>query len=165
MDQDAPRIQGTQEVSMTRTGTVASVAVALLAGGAAAAERPVQMKDLPPAVQQTVLKETKGLAVVGLSVETENGRTLYEAETRVEGHTRDILIDASGTVVEKEEEVPLAGVPEPARAAIQRAAGGDTVERVEAVTKDGVTEYEAVVKKGGKKSEIVVSSDGTLQKH
>jgi len=150
---------------MTRIGTVAIVAVALVASGAAAAERPVKMKDLPLAVQETVLKETKGLTVVGLSEETEKGRTVYEAETRVEGHTLDILIDASGTVVEKEEEVALGSIPEPARAAIQRAAGSGTVERVEAVTKDGTTEYEAVVKKGGKKSEIVVSSDGTLQKH
>lgn len=150
---------------MTRMAMAAAMAVAMVTSGAVASERPVKMKDLPPAVQQTVEKETKGLTVVGLSEETEKGRTLYEVETRVDGHTHDFLIDAGGTVVEKEQEVPLDSIPEPARAAILREAGRGTVERVEAVTKDGSTEYEATVKRVGKKSEVVVSSDGTLQKH
>ncbi len=136
---------------------------AVAASGATAAERSVKMKDLPAAVQQTVLEKTKGLTLVGLSEETEKGQTFYEAETKVDGKTRDILIDATGAVVEEEQEVPLDSIPEAARAAIERAAGNAKVELVESVTKGGTTVYEATVKKNGKKTEIVVASDGTIQ--
>ena len=129
-----------------------------------ASEVPVKMKDLPPAVQKTVLEQTKGAELKGLSKEVEHGKTFYEAETRVNGRGRDLLIDADGAVVEIEEEVTLDSLPAEARAAIEKSASGGKITKVESVTKGNIVTYEAAMLKGGKKSEIVVAADGSIRK-
>src|SRR5437588_3689102 len=80
-------------------------------------ERRVRMKDLPAAVQQTVREQSKGATIRGLSRETENGKTNYEVELRVNGHNKDVLIDPGGAVVEVEEQVTLASLPAAVRTA------------------------------------------------
>src|SRR5579872_7560012 len=77
-----------------------------------AGETKVNMKDLPPAVQKTVQEETRNAKLKGLSKEVEHGQTFYEAETMVNGRSRDILIDSTGKVVEVEEQADLAAVPD-----------------------------------------------------
>jgi uncharacterized membrane protein YkoI len=141
------------------------IAAAVLTTNVTAAERKVAMNDLPAAVQQAMRDHTKGLTIVGLAEETEDGKTLYEVETKKDGQTRDILFDTAGKVVEEEQEVTLASIPELARTALQRAAVGGEITKVEAITKNGVTLYEAEVKKKGKDSEVVVGADGTIQRH
>jgi uncharacterized membrane protein YkoI len=128
------------------------------------ADTPVKMKDLPAAVQKTVLEQTKGVELRGLAKEVENGQTFYEAETRVNGHSKDILIDVNGKVVEVEEEVAIDTLPAAAKAAIEKYAAGAKIVKTESVTKDGVVSYEATVLKGKKKSEVAVSADGTVKK-
>src|ERR1043166_9245463 len=75
-------------------------------------ERRVKMKDLPAAVRQTVREQAQGARLRGLSRETEGGKTFYEAELWVNGHGRDVLMDEAGAVVEVEETVALASLPE-----------------------------------------------------
>jgi hypothetical protein len=128
----------------------------------AAQETKVQMKDLPPAVQKTVQEQTRTAKLRGLAKEVENGKTFYEAETTVNGKSRDVLIDPSGTVVEVEEATTLAAIPEPVRKAFQHQAGAaGKILSVETVTKGSVVNYEAVIQKGGKKSEVAVHADGS----
>jgi hypothetical protein len=134
------------------------------AGVVAASEKPVKITDLPPAVRQSVDKETKGATLRGLSRETEKGRVYYEAETTVDGRNRDILFNESGNVVEIEEQVSLENVPAGVRTAIEKYAAGGKVLNVESVTRDNTTSYEAQVQKAGKKSEVKVSSEGTVLK-
>src|SRR5262245_39889783 len=86
-------------------------------------ETSVKMKDLPPAVQATVRQQSRGARISGLSKEVENGKTLYEAELKVRGHNKDVVIDPTGAVVTVEEEIPLASLPAPAKAEIQKQAG------------------------------------------
>ena len=149
--------------SSTRLSTVWTAV--LLTASMAAAERKVAMSDLPAAVQEAVRERTKGLAIVGIEEETEDGKTLYEVETKTGGKTRDMVFDATGKVVADEMEVALGSVPEAARTALVRAAGGGEITKVEAVTEDGITVYEAKIKNGGKTSEVVVGADGTTPKH
>ena len=134
------------------------------AGVAPASEKPVKITDLPPAVRQSVDKETKGATLRGLSRETEKGKVYYEAETTVDGRSRDILFNESGNVVAIEEQVPLERVPSGARTALEKYAAGGKVLNVESVTRDNTTSYEAQVQKAGKKSEVKVSSEGTVLK-
>ena len=124
------------------------------------AETHIKMKDLPEAVQKTVREQTKTAQLRGLAKEVENGKTFYEAETRVNGKSRDILIDPTGAVVEVEEAVALESIPEAARKGLQGKAGSGKIVSIESVTKGSVVSYEAVVLKNGKKSEIAVSADG-----
>ena len=130
-------------------------------GCAVAAEVSVQMQDLPPAVQAAVKRETTNVTLVGLSKEVEDGETSYEVETKVNGHTRDLLLNGSGKVVEVEEEIGLERLPDAARQALQKAATRGTITRVEAVTRGASVSYEAVIRKNGRNSEVAVNADGS----
>ena len=127
-------------------------------------EKKVQMKDLPPAVQQAVKEQSQGSTLRGLAKEVEKGKTTYEAELTVNGHGKDVSFDATGKVVSVEEEVTLESLPEAARTAIQKAAGTGKVKKVESVTENGTSFYEAAITKGGKASELKVDAKGAVVK-
>ena len=137
----------------------------LLIGGAAAlaSERKITMKDLPPAVQQAI-KEQEGATVRGLAKEVDKGKTLYEAELTVNGHSKDIMFDEQGTMVSVEEESALDQIPLAARTAIEKATGSGKVSAVEKLTEGGHVFYEAQVTKGGKTSEVKVDASGVAAK-
>src|SRR3981081_3561060 len=99
---------------------------AFVAGVATAqegAEKKVKMQNLPAAVQDAVKQHSQGAKLRALATEVDSGKTVYEAEFTVDGHSKDITFDANGQVVSVEEETTLASIPAPARAAIQKAAG------------------------------------------
>jgi hypothetical protein len=87
-----------------------------------------------------------------------------EAETVVNGRSRDFVIDAAGTVVEVEDEVALDSIPAPTKAAIEKSAGIGKILKVESVTKGTTVTYEAELLKAGKKSEVAVAADSSAQK-
>ena len=124
-------------------------------------EKKIQMKKLPAAVQQTVREQSKGATIKGFAAEKKAGKTFYEVEMNVKGHTKDLLIDANGTVVEVEEEVALATLPASVKAGLEREAGKSKILKVESITKnDTVIYYEAEIKRRGKVAEIKVGPDG-----
>ena len=137
---------------------IAVVALAVAVAGLSAADKKVQMKDLPPAVQKTVrAEEAKGARIVGLAAEVEGGKTMYEVETTVGGHTRDLVLDATGSIVETEEETSIDAVPPAVKTALE---SRGKVGKVETVTKGKTVTYEAVVEKNGKKTEFAVNAAG-----
>ena len=143
--------------------TILSVAAALSI--ASAAEKKMKLEDLPPAVQKSAQEQLKSATLVGISAETEKGKTLYEIETKLDGKSRDLLIDKAGKVVEVEQEVDLATVPAAAKAAIETKAGKDKIAKVESLTKSaGVEAYEASIQKGSKTVEFAVKPDGAAYK-
>jgi len=127
-----------------------------------ASAKAITMKDLPAAVQRTVQEQSKGAAILHLSREVEGGKTVYEVEMKVKGHGKDVTIDASGAVIEVEEEVALESIPVAARAAIKKAAGSGQITKVETATEGNQLAYEAHLRKDGKRSEVKVSGDGRL---
>ena len=74
-------------------------AILILTSIGFAAEKKIKLKDLPPAVRKTVDELGKTSTLVGFAKEVEDGKTLYEAETKVNGKTRDVTIDAEGKIV------------------------------------------------------------------
>src|SRR5438309_3401528 len=141
--------------------------VALLAGGllltgaASAQEKKIKRSDLPPAVEKTVAAQSVGATIRGFSTEKEKGETFYEAEMMVNGHSKDVLIAADGTVVEVEEQVALDSLSPEVKAGLQAKAGKGKILKVESLTKkDKMVTYEAQVETGGKKSEVQVGPDG-----
>ena len=133
---------------------------------AAFAEKPVQRKDLPAPVEKTVAKETEDATLKSLSTEPcegkDKGKTCYEVETIKGGMSRDLIVDSTGRVVEVEEGVAMADVPEPVKAAAARLGG--KILTAERVTMDAAVSYELVVEKAGKKSEHAFLPDGTAKK-
>ncbi len=146
---------------LTTTFAVAAVLAAVLPGRA---ETPVQMTDLPPAVQEVVKAQSRGATMHGLSKDVEGGRTRYEIELVVDGHSRDVTVDASGAVSEIEEDVALESVPAPAKAVFEKIAGKGTIRKVESITeRRGVIAYEASVERaGGGGFEMRVKPDGQV---
>ena len=135
--------------------------ILLVAGSAAAQERKITRADLPAAVERTVAAQSQGATIRGFAEEKEKGQTFYEVELTVAGHTKDVLIDASGAVVEVEEQVEVSALPAPVRTALLARAGAGKIETVESLTKRGtLVAYEAHLVTNGKRSEIQVGPDG-----
>ncbi len=132
-------------------------------GLARAGEKDITLKEAPRAVQKTIADQMKGGTLRGLSVETEKGKTVYEAELTIDGRSRDLLIDGSGMVLEIEAEMEMSALPEAVQAGLRREASKGSITKVEQVTRGGSVSYEALVKESGKKTrEIVVGADGGL---
>ena len=156
----------TQRMLIPRAAVIAVSTLMLLAVSDASEEKKIKRSDLPAAVQATVRAQSQGSTVRGFNKEKENGQTYYEAELEVSGHSKDVLIDPQGNIVEVEEEVAVDALPAAVREGLQMKAAGGGVVKVESLTKQGkLVAYEAQVITKGKKSEIQVGPDGKPLDH
>src|SRR5947209_12710424 len=138
----------------------------LAATSLAAAEKKIKKSDLPAAVQKTADEQSQGATVKGYNQEVENGKTYYEVELTVNGHSKDVSMDPDGKVVEIEEEVALTSLPEAVHKGLTDQAKGGKITRVESLTKGGkLVAYEAQVVNDKQRSEIQVGPDGNPLKH
>jgi hypothetical protein len=129
-------------------------------------EKRINRSDLPAAVEKTVATHTKGATIRGFNEEKENGQAYYEAELTMNGHSKDILMDTTGAIVEVEEQVDLASLPAAVQNGLQAKAGSGKLDKVESITKhDKLVAYEAKVMTNGKRSEIQVGPDGKPLAH
>ena len=146
---------------------LAAVAGLSLAFSALAQEKRIKRSDLPPAVEKAVAAQSSGASIRGFSEERENGQTFYEAELTVNGHSKDLLMDAGGVIVEVEEQIALDSLPPTVREGLQAQAGEDgKLLKVESLTKhNNLVAYEAKVIREGKKSEVQVRPDGRPLNH
>ena len=151
------------------SGTMKSivlVVMVLFCLGLLAQEKKIVREQLPAAVQRTVAEQSKGATVRGFTKQVENGQTLYEAEVLLNGHTKDVLMNKDGEVVEIEEEVPFVSLSGSVKRGLQAKAGEGTLGKVESLTKNGkLVAYEAKVTTGNKKSEVQVGPDGKPLAH
>jgi uncharacterized membrane protein YkoI len=142
---------------MNSTGLIVAAGFVAMAIAGLEAQK-VQLKDLPSAVKATVEAETKGATLKGLSKEKEQGKTVYELETLVNGRTRDLMIDSAGKVYVVEEQLDPDKAPAPVKAALE-AKGRIVV--LESVLENGKTRYEGQVQtSAGKKVSMEVDADG-----
>jgi uncharacterized membrane protein YkoI len=126
------------------------------AAPAAQADAKVKLADLPPAVKATVEAETKNATLRGIS--KENGTTVYELESLVNGRTRDLMIDSAGKVYLVEEQLDVDKAPAPVKAALE---ARGRIERLESVMANGKTHYEGQVRtKAGTTVAVEVDADG-----
>lgn len=131
-----------------------------------AKERKIKQSDLPPAAQKTVAAQSQGATIKGFAEETENGKTLYEVELMVKGHSKTLMVDAAGSIVETEEQIPIQSLPAAVRQSLLAKAGDGTITRVESITKHNqVVAYEAQVETAGKRREVQVGPDGKPLDH
>ena len=137
-----------------------------LAGSALAQEKKIKRSELPAAVEKTVVEQSKGATIRGFNEEKENGQTTYEVEMLVNGHTKDVQMDANGAVIEIEEQVDSQAVSAEVRAGLQAKAGKGKIAKIESITKkEKLVAYEAQVVTNGKKSEVQVGPDGQPLDH
>jgi len=138
----------------------------VLVQGAVAQEKKIKRSELPAAVEKTVAEQSKGATIRGFNQEQENGQTTYEAELIVNGRSKDVQMDANGTILEVEEQVDFQALPAEVQAGLQAKAGSGKITKVESITKkDKLVAYEAKVLTDGKKSEVQVGPDGKPLDH
>lgn len=126
-----------------------------------AQEKKISRAQLPPAVETTVARESSGATIKGFAKEVERGQTFYEASLTVNGHSKEILIDKAGNIVEVEEEVAMDSLPATVQDALKKAAGRETIVLIESLSKNGnLVAYEAHIKNGKKLSEVQVGPNG-----
>jgi Putative beta-lactamase-inhibitor-like, PepSY-like len=141
-------------------------AIAVLAGIAAAAttaqaESHVSCNTLPAAVLSQVKTEAGDATIRGCVKDKENGKLTYEVETLKDGRSRDIEFDASGSVLEVEQEVTGSSVPAAVSDAIATAAKGGKVGKIESVTRGGaIASYETTITRQGQRREVAFSPQG-----
>jgi uncharacterized membrane protein YkoI len=153
-------------MSIFRVVALVAVPTLLLSATLFAQEKKIKRSDLPPAVEKTVAAQSKGAEIRGFSEETEDGQVRYEAELMISGHSRDIEMDASGAIVEVEEQVAMDSLPAAVRDGLRGKAGKGKLIKVESITKqDKLVAYEAQVVTGGNKSEVQVDADGKPLDH
>ncbi len=153
-------------MKISRDCVLAIVAVLLCATLTFSQEKKIKRSDLPPAVEKTVAAQSEGATIRGFSQEKENGQTFYEVEIMVNGHSKDVLIDSNGGIVEVEEKVALDALPGSVKDGLQAKAGKGKLGKVESLTKhDKLVAYEAVVQTNGKKAEVQVGPDGKPLDH
>jgi hypothetical protein len=144
----------------------AALTILALSLTATAQEKKIAQSTLPAPVQKAAQAQSQGATVKGFSIEKENGKTVYEAEMVINGHSKDIQFAADGTVNEIEEEVAFNSLPTPVQTALTKKAAGAKITKVESLTKQGkLVAYEAATLKGTKKGEIQVGPDGSKLAH
>lgn len=149
-----------------KLAVVIAVGALIFAVSASAQEKKIKRSDLPPAVEKAVAAQSSGATIRGFSEEKEKGQTYYEAEMMVNGHSKDVLMDGTGAVVEVEEQVALAALPADVKAGLQAKAGKGKITKVESITKhDKLVAYEAQINTAGKHSEAQVGPDGKPLDH
>ena len=153
-------------MTITRIAAGVVVCTMVLAAYVTAQEEKIKRSDLPAAVEKTVAAQSQAATVRGFSREKQNGQTFYEAELMVNGHSKDVLMDAGGGIVEVEEQVELASLPAAVKEGLQAKAGKGRLVKVESISKHGkLVAYEAQVMTNGKRSEVQVGPDGNPLDH
>ena len=133
-------------------------------------EEEVTLDQVPAAVKATILKESAGGKITEIERETKNGKVTYEAEFMLNGQEVEIEIAPDGTILgremeteeDDEDELPVGQVPEPARAALMKLAGGAKIVNFERDQEHGAVVYEAEWVANGTKHEAAVTEDGAL---
>ena len=153
-------------MKILRLVSLVAVMMLLISLMATAQEKKIKRSDLPPAVEKTVATESKGATIRGFAQETENGQINYEAQLMVNGHSKDVAMDATGAIVEVEEQVAVDSLPAAVKDGLQLKAGKGKLLKVESIVKhDRLVAYEAQTIKDGKRSEVQVGPDGKPLDH
>lgn len=145
---------------------ILAACIALAAPALHSQEHKISRSSLPPAVEKTLQANLSGATIKGFATEVEGGKKVYEAETILNGHTRDLQFAVDGTLNEIEEEVAFDSLPAPVQAGLKAKAGTAKITKVESLTKhDKLVAYEAATLKGAKKGEVQVGPNGETLKH
>ncbi len=120
-------------------------------------EKQIKESEVPKAALDTLKKLAGGAPFTEFAEEVEHGQKYYEGSWKTADGNVDGLVTETGDVVEIEESIPAAKVPNGAKTAIEKTAGKDTTVHFERKT---VYLFEAHFKSDGKGREIIVTADG-----
>ena len=125
----------------------------------------VQIQGAPTAVQKTVKEQSAAGMLVGFTTEKEGNETLYEAEMKISGHSKNLLIDSSGSIREVEEETTVSDLPPGLQSEVQKSVGKSKILAMESISKAGrLVGFELRVQDSrGKESGVNLDANGKPQ--
>ena len=130
-------------------------------------EKSMKLADAPAAVKTAVEKEIAGGGKLKkLSKESEDGKTVYEAEITKDGKEMSVNMAEDGTVMERETKIKHKDLPDGAMKAIKAKYPKAKVGTAEKVEKDGKTTFEVAVTPDGadEPREVTLDADGKIVK-
>ncbi|CAN5358165.1 hypothetical protein BH09PLA1_BH09PLA1_24010 [soil metagenome] len=148
---------------------ILGLAVTLLTGCAMAGdehksdEKKIALGEAPAAVQAAVKKVAGDQKLDKLVKETDEGKTVYEAEFKVNGAAHSAKISETGEVLEEEMDVQAAELPQPVRDAVSKKFPDGKITRAEMARANGKAMYEIHVQSGKDTHELVVNAAGQVQ--
>jgi hypothetical protein len=140
----------------------------LLVGVASADEKKIAEAALPKAVRDGLAKKYPTEKRLGWSMETEEGKTTYEAQiVNAAGHRVDVDVSPDGKILAEEETLANDGAPDPVKKALSASPKYRTwtvkkTEKVLHADHPDAPEYELVVSNGKSFAELVFAPDGKL---
>jgi len=140
------------------------MAVSLLAIAAVAQEKKITAKDVPAAVMKAFKTAYPNATIRGYAREKENGKVLYEIESREGTTTRDVLYNPDGTVAEIEESVAATDLPAEVQQAMKEKFPKAVITKAEKTTAGDKVTYEIVARQGKKRVTIEFDSSGKVLK-
>ena len=161
---------------------IAGLAVAaLLTAGLATvfAEEEVSLQQVPEKARATIQEHAGAGKIIKIERETEDSKTIYEAEVDTNGKVVEFQVSEAGEYLGPEAEaeddedeedengddadeaaVPLAEVPKPVQDAFNKALAGAQPAKVIRETEDGAVLYEAEYETGGMKRSVKATENG-----
>jgi hypothetical protein len=131
---------------------------------AQAQEKKIDVKDLPAAVTAAFQKSYPKAAVTGASTEVENGKTMFEIESREGTINRDLLYTDNGEVFEIEENVTPEALPAGVKSSLEKQFTKYKLVKGEKVTRGAKVAYELKLKSGKKMFSVLVDDSAKIVK-
>ncbi len=116
--------------------------------------------SLPPAIATAFRQAYPNATILHVSREPQDGKIVYEIESRDGSTRRDLLYALDGTVIEIEEMIPADSVPAAVRSALERDVTGATLLGAERVTRGDVVLYEVQARKNGRSQSLTYDPQG-----
>lgn len=129
-------------------------------GGERDSEQRIATDKAPRAVQAAVRQVAGSNRVDQLTRETEDGKTIYEAQFLVNGMEQCATIAENGDIIGQEKQVDPNSLSAAVRDAVMKRYAAAKIDKAEMIQKDGKSYYELQVMTGGKKQEVKVRGDG-----
>lgn len=120
-----------------------------------------QRSDTLPTVVATAFRASyPNATILHVSREPQDGKIVYEIESRDGSMRRDLLYSPAGQVIEIEEMMPADSVPAAVRAGLERDLPGATLVGAERVMRGEVVTYEVQAKKNGRTRYLTYDPQG-----
>ena len=120
--------------------------------------------ELPAAVKTAFESAYPKATIKNVSTEKHAGALCYEVESMDGTQARDLVYHADGTVVEMEEAITQADLPQPVQQAIAAKYPKGKILKAERLTRGATLLYEVRVDDGGKTHEVRFNPTGALVK-
>jgi hypothetical protein len=122
----------------------------------------IKVKDLPSVVLGVFQKTYPKASITGASTEMENGKMMFEVESREGKISRDILYTDKGEVFEIEESITKEALPDNVKASLEKQFSKYKLVKGEKVTQGTNVEYELKVKSDKKTIAVVLDDNGKI---